>query len=958
MHIHVKYQIFPFHSEIIRNIALQNNGNLLAFSGGIDSSTLEILPYEICPNYSDSDVKEKIIFTPPNKNSIFKKSISLLKFSPNDEYLATACETLIIYHSITKEMPPSFVEYKNYKDHSLEITALAWSPDSQKIASSSLGHRIVVRDITKTDDSVEKIINLDIKVLGLIWDPLDKYLIGLCGDSRVRIWWTKGWETFKNVNLSFSPGKPQFNSKREDRKIDFSPDFKYFLIPSLDDKIVPVVCALDRQDFDVKFTYMGPFSSINCIRFSPVLYEKSDAVISVFAMGDNDGNISIWCLGDKLLMDKPFFLFKAHSNGTELIEDLAWNSKGNLLMATTLKRYVSCILFDQENFGRPLKEDEINDYRRGLFGAKTLDINHSKLKIFKGVKESKFSNFMGLNESNFNGNNEANELKNQNVQPVKTILTEQKVVIQNGKKKIIPQMQKIVEEKPININDNDVKENSDILMKKDLLEETAENNQKNEKSGKLEVKEKAGENFIEIEDDLVISKIIEENIDLKSEKEKNSEDLAQKNQNVQPIVKKKKTLAKNEALDKVASDKNLEKISDNNKKISKNPITITDKNDKSKISPLKKLNKPKTVDAKSLIISEKPKEKTPRKSFVEQLPSFSLKIPLVQIPELLIVQMSFDRSLEFEKKNHQITKIRCILQRNNFKEVLWTDILDGELQIFEINANFLCFYTSKSLLFILDAESGRRAELPLFVAELIFLRINEKNDLLLLKSTGELKVFNLQTKKDILSENISFLIKEHASHYPEYKDNLIEFLLLDKNAIPYLSLKPRQLYFFNLTMKMWQRLEIEEFELGLVENGDFGLKATVIQNKQRSLEKLDNFFEKLTGENISNEEKGSVSKLEEKLMFFEMGRDWKNYEENLKRYIVKLIEKREVHKLRQIIVDLFINEQRKEYKFLRENLKEPRKIYQEIMLLVLNAKGMEDVSNEIQQFIELSGCFH
>ncbi len=59
---------------------------------------------------------------------------------------------------------------------------------------------------------------------------------------------------------------------------------------------------------------------------------------------------------------KPFFLFKSHSNGTELIEDLCWNNKGNLLIATTMKKYISLILFDENVFGKSLNTKNKETY--------------------------------------------------------------------------------------------------------------------------------------------------------------------------------------------------------------------------------------------------------------------------------------------------------------------------------------------------------------------------------------------------------------------------------------------------------------------------------------------------------------------------------------------------------------------------------------------------------------------
>ena len=73
---------------------------------------------------------------------------------------------------------------------------------------------------------------------------------------------------------------------------------------------------------------MGPFSSINCVKFNKNLYENGGKIISVFAMGDNDGNISVWGIGDDYSSEKPFFLLRSHKNGQELIEDIVWSEDG------------------------------------------------------------------------------------------------------------------------------------------------------------------------------------------------------------------------------------------------------------------------------------------------------------------------------------------------------------------------------------------------------------------------------------------------------------------------------------------------------------------------------------------------------------------------------------------------------------------------------------------------------
>ena len=958
MQVFVKYQLFSFHADIIKNISLQSSGNHLAFSGGLDSSTLQILPYSIPANYPSNEVKDKVLFTPPNKNCIFKKSISLLKWSPNDSYLASACETLLIFHSVPSDSGPTFQEFKNYKDHPLEITALAWSPDSQRIASSSLSHRIVIRDLTSPDDSIEKVLKLEIKVLGLVWDPLDKYLLGLCGDNKLIVWKTKSFEVFKTVNLSFSP-KPglaeMFNSKREDRKIDWSPDFKYILSPSLDDKIVPVVCALDRQDFDVKFTFMGPFSSINCIKFNPVLFEKSDAIISVFAMGDNDGNISVWGLGDRLINDKPFFLFKSHSNGNELIEDLAWNAQGNLLMATTMKKYVSCILFDQEIFGHALKPQDSEDYKRGLFGDRLF--SKEKIRVFHGFNRDPIPPKQAVSFEDSFSNPKTTEITRENA--TKTVFTEQRVVLQNGKKKIIPQMQRPLEER------KEEKNNDGAPIEKTFERNHEKNHEKNNEKGLEErKKEKQKENnLIEIEDDGAtkeksVEVLIQGTFHGKPEK-KNSEKSEKSNEFLE---KTDKPLEKN--------DKNPEKQQEKlNKSVNLKSIKPKDPTKPNeRVSPLKKkILKPKPLESKPqqglLTVPEKTikdRPQTPVKPLEPQMP-FLIQIPRVPIPELFVSAISPERSLEMERKGQEKTRVRMILNRGSLKEVLWTDFLEGEVLLFEFNANFLCFYTSKSLLFLTHTASGRRAECPLFLNDLILMRLNLKNELLMLKSTGNIRVLNLEKRNEMLIENIASLFKAQIDQHPEFKDAPIESVFLDKDSVPFVTFRPKQSFCYNAELKGWVKMDWEEMEIGSLEPGVMRkLPGAGGVPKRKNIEHMENFFKKL-GENLDQngllEEKAlGIAKLEEKLVIFLNRNDWKGFEGVVKRYLMKLGEERENHKIRQMFADIFVDGNRQEFSLTRKNVKDIKEFFRELIGVLASVRGTEELTQEIIQFVEISGA--
>lgn len=115
--------------------------------------------------------------------------------------------------------------------------------------------------------------------------------------------------------------KKRIVPKNQCMKIDWSPDFRYLVSPAIDDKPVPYVVALDRnKSFNFKGVFIGPFSTINCIKFNPNLYElPSGDIVSVFAMGDSEGNITIWLIGEKYVSKKPLMFFRSQEDSNEII---------------------------------------------------------------------------------------------------------------------------------------------------------------------------------------------------------------------------------------------------------------------------------------------------------------------------------------------------------------------------------------------------------------------------------------------------------------------------------------------------------------------------------------------------------------------------------------------------------------------------------------------------------------
>ena len=62
-----------------------------------------------------------------------------------------------------------------------------------------------------------------------MWDPFDKHLASLMANNEVVVYKCASWERSHTINLNLNPQKPlkYYAAKREDRKIDWSPDFRY-----------------------------------------------------------------------------------------------------------------------------------------------------------------------------------------------------------------------------------------------------------------------------------------------------------------------------------------------------------------------------------------------------------------------------------------------------------------------------------------------------------------------------------------------------------------------------------------------------------------------------------------------------------------------------------------------------------------------------------------------------------
>ena len=423
--VHVKYELFPFHKEVIKTLSVC--GSMLVFGSGNENDLVKVVSFSATENH--------INYRQVQVHKLMSNRQNFIEWSPNGQYLALGWDKVTVW----QYQGGMFSRFKEHPDVLYEVTAFTWCPNSLKYAVAGINTSlsIFVRSL-ESDEKIKELKN-EVKVLGLVWDPFDKQLASLMSNNEVVVYKCASWERSQTINLNLNPQKPLSSvAKREDRKIDWSPDFRYLLVPALDDRTVPLVVSLNRKNnSSARCVFTGPFSSINCVKFSPILYLYNNTEpINVFAMGDNDGSISVWGIGERFYSKQPFFLLKSHKDENELIEDIEWSDDGRVLFASTFKRYLVTMLIDEGSFGRRLNNEEKRAHLENVYGSmRSFASTQNEFKIYKF---GEVRNERATVEDTYAKKLLAEENKISHQEPQEFVFTEQKTIKDGGKKRIIP----------------------------------------------------------------------------------------------------------------------------------------------------------------------------------------------------------------------------------------------------------------------------------------------------------------------------------------------------------------------------------------------------------------------------------------------------------------------------------------------------------------------------------------
>ena len=289
-----------------------------------------------------------------------------LGWSWDGSRLYTIGSRSITVFSLSHHLNNPALKKSDYFEDKSEILAFAISRDEGEIFYGTLEGKVA--KLKKGEIVAQH--KYDNKIVAIIADSL-KLFVGVL--TLQNVFTVSDFATLKperSIDLSLRAGEMGPRSHLilcENRKIDQSPDLNYVLIPTLEDKKLPLAMGLERKnEFKVSAIYGGSFAPITVLKFIPCVFQRDKEEFCVFAMGDAHGNISLWVYRE----EKPTCLLKS-DDFSLTIENIDFSHDCELMIAVTNRKFFITVQLTDSLFGGA-KKILRRDYLKVRFGESDL----------------------------------------------------------------------------------------------------------------------------------------------------------------------------------------------------------------------------------------------------------------------------------------------------------------------------------------------------------------------------------------------------------------------------------------------------------------------------------------------------------------------------------------------------------------------------------------------------------
>lgn len=362
--------------NLIFSIHSQQNGNRFATGGGDHCVKVWNLVAALDATKEKDESCPKLLATLTDHNG----PVNVVRFSPTSSLLASGSDdgTAFVYELHNGPgggVMGGEVNVENWRTklflrgHSSNIVDLSWSPDGSFLATASLDNSVIVWDIG-TGKPVKTITHHKSFVKGVAWDPVGTYLATQSEDESVAIWKRDDWSLAGKISSPFR----SMVSTTFSMRISWSPDGQYIMAGNSYQGSTHVAVAVSRENWDKKDDYLlicGHRGVVVSPCFSPKLYHvpplgggpPSENLTPVFALGAQDGKVSVWAAS----AERAYFVGKRFFDAQVL--DVSWTPDGRTLLACSADKSVACFQFEESELGPVASKDDMDAVMKALYGS-------------------------------------------------------------------------------------------------------------------------------------------------------------------------------------------------------------------------------------------------------------------------------------------------------------------------------------------------------------------------------------------------------------------------------------------------------------------------------------------------------------------------------------------------------------------------------------------------------------
>lgn len=258
------------------------------------------------------------------------------------------------------------------RGHSGDVLDLAWSPQDQYIASSSVDNTVIIWDAKEFPSIVQVMKGHTGLVKGVTWDPVGKFVASQSDDKTLKIWKTSNFSLFKTVTEPFE----ECGGTTHILRLSWSPDGQYLVSAHAMNGGGPTAQIIERDGWKCDKDFVGHRKAVTCVRFHNAILQRmapktnKSQQYCCLAVGSRDKSLSVWLTA----LQRPLVVI--HDLFQDSILDLSWSHNGYILLACSGDGHVACLQFSAEELGTPLSEDDRNSLYQRMYGKNiTLDLN-------------------------------------------------------------------------------------------------------------------------------------------------------------------------------------------------------------------------------------------------------------------------------------------------------------------------------------------------------------------------------------------------------------------------------------------------------------------------------------------------------------------------------------------------------------------------------------------------------